>query len=526
MRVRAAPIAGMLLSAGGVALLLSPAAGAAENAPRVSVLREVHHDVSPRLRDMKPVPPPVGEHEEEPVRPLPVHLPPKGQRGDGALQREVPGKLNTVDLLNFAGVGTGDYGFQPPGAPPDTNGAVGATQYLQWVNDSFAVFDKTTGAKLFGPVTGKTLWQGFGGSCETNNDGDIIAQYDKIAKRWVMAQFSIKQTPYLECVAVSQTSDATGAWNRYAFDYGNSDFPDYPKIGVWPDAYYATYNIFHGKLFGGAKLCALDRLSMIDGKMATQQCYQLSAQYGGVLPADLDGATLPPAGAPDYLLNFGVNRLNLWKFHVDFINPANTRLTGPAAIAVASFSPVCGGRTCLPQKNTSQQLDSIADRLMYRLAYRNFGDHESLVVNHSIASKARAGVRWYELRDPGGTPTVFQQGTYVPGKTLWYWMGSAAMDKIGDLAIGFSTTSSDDFPSIGYAGRLPGDRPGTLRKHALTFRGSGSQINGLSRWGDYSAMSIDPADDCTFYFTSEYLKTTGAFNWSTRVNSFRFPGCQ
>lgn len=475
---------------------------------------------------MKPVPPPVGEREAEPVRPLPVHLPPKGQRGDGARQTQRPRKLNTIDLLNFAGVGTGDYGFKPPGAPPDTNGAVGATQFLQWVNDSFAVFDKTTGAKMLGPVTGKTLWQGFGGSCEANNDGDIIAQYDKIANRWVLAQFSIKQTPYLECVAVSQSNDATGAWNRYAFDYGNSDFPDYPKIGVWPDAYYATYNIFRSQVFAGAKLCALERLSMVAGVAATQQCYQLSSQYGGVLPADLDGATPPPAGAPNYLLNFGPNRLNLWKFHVDFANPANSKLTGPAAITVASFAPVCSGRTCLPQKNTSQQLDSIADRLMYRLAYRNYGDHESLVTNNSISSKARSGVRWYELRDPGGTPAVFQQGTYTPGNTLWYWMGSAAMDKVGDLAVGFSTTSPRDFPSIGYAGRLPGDEPGTLRKHVLTFGGRGSQINGLSRWGDYSAMSLDPIDDCTFYFTSEYLKANGSFNWSTRINSFRFPGCQ
>jgi hypothetical protein len=403
---------------------------------------------------------------------------------------------------------------------------VGATQYVQWANDSFVVFDKTTGAKLFGPVTGRTLWQGFGGGCQRTNDGDIVAQYDKIANRWVMAQFSVTETPYLECVAVSRTRDATGTWNRYAFNYGDVDFPDYPKIGVWPDAYYATYNIFRDKVFAGAKLCAWDRAAMIAGESATQQCFQLTSQYGGVLPADLDGATPPPAGSPNYLLNFGANRLNLWKFHSDFANPAKATLTGPTAISVATFYPVCGGRTCIPQKGTAQLLDSIADRLMYRLAYRNFGDHESLVVNHSISSDGRSGVRWYELRSPDGTPIVFQQGTYVPGARLWYWMGSAAMDKMGDLALGFTTTSATDFPSIGYAGRLPGDRPGKLRRHALTFKGNGSQINGLSRWGDYSAMSIDPVDDCTFYYTSEYLKANGSFNWSSRINSFRFPDCR
>ena len=211
-----------------------------------------------------------------------------------------------------------------------------------------------------------------------------------------------------------------------------------------------TYNIFaNGQTFSGARLCALDRTKMLAGKKAKQQCFQLSTAFGGVLPADLDGATLPPAGSPNYLVNFGTNSLNLWKFHVDFTTPANTTLTGPTNIAVPAFTPLCGGgRTCVPQKGGSR-LDSLADRLMYRLAYRNFGDHESLVVNHSVAANGGSGVRWYELRSPGATPTLFQSGTFAPTK-IYRWMGSVAMDKVGDIAVGYSDSSSKTFPAIAY----------------------------------------------------------------------------
>src|SRR5204863_409684 len=195
---------------------------------------------------------------------------------DGAVQMQTPVKVGTTDLLNFAGVGQGDYGFNDSVAPPDTNGAVGATQYVQWVNESFAVFDKATGSKLYGPVAGNTLWSGFGGSCQTHNDGDIIAQYDKLANRWVMAQ-PVFTAPYAYCVAISQTSDATGAYYRYSFPLGSSQFPDYPKLGVWPDGYYATFNNFGNSGFVGAMLCALDRNNMLAGNAAGIQCFQLSS---------------------------------------------------------------------------------------------------------------------------------------------------------------------------------------------------------------------------------------------------------
>jgi len=271
---------------------------------------------------------------------------------------------------------------------------------------------------------------------------------------------------------------------------------------------------------------------MLSGAAATQQCFQLSSSFGGVLPSDLDGATAPPAGSPNYLLNFGANTLNQWKFHVDWTTPANSTLAGPFTIPVASFTEACGGGTCVPQSGTANKLDSLADRLMYRLAYRNRAGTESLVVTHSVKISGNKhnevdGVRWYELRSPNGTSgaTLFQQGTYSPDSTS-RWMGSIAMDKVGNIALGYSASSSSLFPGIRYAIRVPTDPAGTLEAENTILTGGGSQTGSLHRWGDYSAMTIDPTDDCTFFYTNEYEKSSGSFNWSTRIGSFKVPSCQ
>jgi hypothetical protein len=489
----------------------------------------VHQDVSAPLASMLRAPSSTTPHEH-PQRPLPTGTQAGGP--DAALQTTAGPAVATTSGLSFAGVGDGDYGFAPSTVPADPNLSVGATQIVQWVNESFAVFDKTTGAIVAGPSAGNSLWSGFGGGCESNNDGDPIVKYDQIAQRWVFSQFSVSTTPYLQCLAVSTTSDATGTYNRYAFSFGTADTPDYPKLGVWPDAYYMTFNIFNAKTFAGARLCALDRASMLSGAAATMQCFQQSPSVGGVLPSDLDGSTLPPTGSPDYMLDFGSNSLNEWKFHVDFANSANTTLTGPFNIPVAAFTPACGGGVCIPQPGTHTQLDSLADRLMYRLAYRNFGTFESLVVDHSVAvsgGKKRSqtsGVRWYELRNPNGSAgaTVFQQATYAPDSTS-RWMGSIAMDKVGDIAVGYSASSGTVFPSLRMTGRVPGDAIDTLEAENSILAGGGSQNGNVHRWGDYSSMALDPGNDCTFFYTNEYLKTSGSFNWSTWIASFKFPGC-
>ncbi|HKV82076.1 MAG TPA: hypothetical protein VJP02_28265 [Candidatus Sulfotelmatobacter sp.] len=490
-----------------------------------TIRHDVHHDVSLPLGEMiKHAPPPsLARRRVEPMKRIP--LPPglAGAPQDPVIQVGTVAPPTPPVTLGFEGLGNGQYGFSVTGAPPDTEGTVGATQYVQWVNTSFAVFNKATGALVAGPTAGNTLWSGFGGGCQTNNDGDPIVLYDKLAQRWVFSQFSVSTTPYLQCIAVSTTSDATGTYNRYSFQYSN--FDDYPKMAVWPDAYYETFNMFAGgTTFVGSDACAYNRSAMLAGTAATQVCFQQGTSVGGLLPSDLDGTTVPPAGSPNYMLYFGTNNLNLFKFHVDFTTPSNSTFTGPTVINVAAFSPLCGGGTCVPQPSTTQQLDSLADRLMYRLAYRNFGSHESLVVNHSVVAGSGGGIRWYEIQNPSGTPVVAQQSTFAPDSN-YRWMGSVAMDQAGDLAVGYSVSSSSISPSVRFAGRVPTDPASTLEAEVNIVSGSGSQTGSLSRWGDYSAMQIDPVDDCTFWFTEEYMKTTGSFNWNTRIANFKFPGC-
>jgi uncharacterized membrane protein len=491
-----------------------------------TVRHDVHHDVSEPLSEMiKHAPPPSLERRPvEPMKliPLPPGLTQTGE--DPVIQVGTVAPPTPPVTQSFEGLGNGQYGFSVTSAPPDTEGTVGATQYVQWVNTSFAVFNKSTGALIAGPTAGNTLWSGFGGGCQSNNDGDPIVLYDKLAQRWIFSQFSVSTTPYLQCIAVSTTSDATGTYNRYSFQYSN--FDDYPKMGVWPDAFYETFNMFAGgTTFVGADACAYSRAAMLAGTAATQVCFQQGTSVGGLLPADFDGSTAPPAGSPNYMMYFGTNNLNLYKFHVDFVNPANSTFTGPTVINVAAFSALCGGGTCVPQPSTTQQLDSLADRLMYRLAYRNFGSHESLVVNHSVVAGSGGGVRWYEIQNPSGTPIVAQQSTFAPDSN-YRWMGSVAMDQAGDLALGYSVSSSSVSPSVRFAGRVPTDPASTLESEVSIVSGTGSQSgNSLSRWGDYSAMQVDPVDDCTFWFTEEYMKTTGSFNWNTRIANFKFPGC-
>ena len=438
---------------------------------------------------------------------------------DAALQEQVLPPVSATLGLNFEGLGLGQYGFVLQAAPPDTNGVVGATQYVQWVNLEFAVFNKNTGALVAGPTFGNAIWAGFGGQCQTSNSGDPIVQYDKIANRWVLTQFAVNTTPFLQCVAVSTTSDATGTYNRYSFSFGNN-FNDYPKLGVWPDAYYISFNMFlNGQTFIGPDACAMDRNAMLAGTAATIQCFQQTSAFSTLLPSDMDGTIQPAAGEPGFFVDFGINKLNLWKFHVDFAVPANSTFTGPTALAVTAFTQGCN-RTCVAQPGTTNRLDMLGDRMMYRLAYRKFVDgHEALVTSHTITT----GYRWYELRDPNGSPTVFQQGTFAPDSNT-RWMGSIAMDQNGNIGLGYSVGSSTVFPSVFFTGRVPGDPAGTMETEQLIVNGSGSQTS-PTRWGDYSAMTVDPADDCTFWYTQEYSKTTGNFSWNTRIANFKFTGC-
>ena len=462
-----------------------------------------------------------GEHESEKTYP-----PPPAGGTDAAVQSRSGTAAAPTALTNFLGVGRGFTGpdgtFTVGSAPPDTDGDVGPDHYVQIVNSAIAVFTKT-GTPVLGPIQTNTIWGGFGGMCQTHNDGDGIVKYDRQADRWIVTQFAVSASENLQCVAVSTTPDPTGSYNRYSFAY--SLFPDYPKLSVWPDAYYITFNMFAGNISRGAKVCAYDRQRMFAGQAASQQCFDTGSAFHSLLASDLDGATPPPAGSANYLFNTGTNSLNRWMFHVDWATPGNSTMTGPTSVPVAAFSAACGGGACVTQKGTKQKLDSLGDRLMWRLAYRNFGDHESLVATHSVAVAGIASTRWYEIRNPGGTPSVFQQGTFNPD-SLHRWMGSIAMDGSGNIALGYSTSSANTFPAIRYTGHLVTDPPGMMGQgEAILFAGTGSQTQGLGRWGDYSAMAVDPTDDCTFWYTNEYLTQNGSFNWSTRIGSFKFAEC-
>ena len=430
-----------VLITGGVALAAAAPGSrvsAAQNqrVPPPRVIVSERHDRSPALRTM-----PRLVRRSTPAREIPNHARPTRRVDpsiatsllpDPVVQRFtgtplVPGSSRSFDGLdNASGV-----------LPPDTNGDVGPHHFFQTVNLSLAIYSKGTAttppALLYGPFGGSTLWNGFGGPCETHNNGDPVVMYDHLADRWFMSQlalpnlwFGLAIGPFYQCIAVSTTPDPTGSYHRYQFAFDKLN--DYPKFGVWPDAYYMTINQFtSGTLqWAGQGVIAIDRARMLAGQPASIVYFDLSStdsNLAGMLPADLDGPA-PPAGSPGYFVQmdddawgYSADQLQLWRFHVDWANPSASTFTGPSLLATAAFdSDLCGSTPCVRQPGTAARLHALADRLMYRLQYRNFGTHESLVVNQTVDADGQdhAGIRWYEVRDPRGAPFIHQQGTYAP----------------------------------------------------------------------------------------------------------------
>jgi len=456
--------------------------------------------------------------------------------GDRVVQRRAaPGSLQA--LAQFEGGSDADNDTIGAGrvAPPDPTGDVGPNHYVQFVNLFFTIYDRS-GAPVLGPLPGNAFWAGLGTACETSNDGDPIVQYDQLADRWMVAQFALPNFPdgpFHQCVAVSATPDPTGEYYQYDFVFDDTLMNDYPKLAVWPDAYYMTANEYQSPdfQFVGTGALAFDRAAMLAGEPATMVRIDIPEE-GGVLPSDLEGATPPPAGSPNFLLTFNVDppRLTEWRFHADFTNADQSSLDGPFDIPISAFDvPVCGNprEACVPQLGSSELLEVLGGRVMYRLGYRRFADHESLLTNFTVNAAApgsQAAIRWCELRDPNGTPTLQQEGTFAPDGEH-RWMGSIAMDAVGNVALGYSKSGGDMYPSLAVTGRLVGDTAGTLSAESVFLAGGGSQVDSNSRWGDYSTMSVDPTDDCTFWFTGEYYAATGPYDWHTRVATFRFPSC-
>jgi hypothetical protein len=528
----------------------------------------VKHDVSPELRHTPPIPRGAGPQIVIIRRPrLPKREGPRLAIGRDPVLQDFSGPLSMPSATQtFDGVANVNGVL-----PPDPNGAVGPGHYVQWVNLSFAVYDKS-GRLLYGPAAGNTLWQGFGGACETENGGDPIVLYDKQANRWLMSQLAypnFPNGPFYQCIAVSQTGDPLGAFHRYAFVISDALLNDYPKFGIWPDGYYLAVNQFacvdiippfgfYTCDWAGQGAFVFERDRMLAGQGARMVGFSLpTSNLGGMLPSDLDGPTPPPTGAPNYFVQVDDNawftptlpqdRLQIWPFHVDWTDPSQSTFgPGPPGsdtgivLDTAPFdSNLCGySSNCIPQPGfdvlglPSPGLDALADRLMHRLAYRNFGTHQTLVLNHTVDVDGtdHAGIRWYELRDAGTGWSIHQQGTYAPdGRHRW--MGSIAMDGAGNIALGFSLSSRvpETYPSIGYVGRDAADPLGMLAQaETLLWAGNGAQEDSSGRWGDYTALTVDPTDDCTFWYTNEYYPSTDVItgvNWRTRIGSFRFASC-
>ncbi|HKP51840.1 MAG TPA: S-layer homology domain-containing protein [Chloroflexia bacterium] len=510
------------------------------------VIRATHSDTSPPLRTLKskPLPPSqMGDKEIENPR-LPNRPPPLYAPVDTVVQSAFGALAMPTPIITFEGYRQADNYANNNGLgvlPPDTQGDIGPNHYFQWNNIGIRIFDRA-GNTVYGPVNGNTIFDQFTPNCAqpfpAGNNGDPIVLYDTMAGRWIASQFKVNQTltgPSYQCIAISTDSDPTGSYHRYEFLTSANLFEDYPHFGVWPEAYYMATNEFSNAVtFDGAGFFAFDRAKMLVGDAtATMQYYHLAAPEGGYLPSDLDGATLPPAGSPNFFItseDVSPDRLKMYKFHADFITPTNSTFVGPILINVAPFdSELCTADrgACIPQPNTAQALETLSDRLMYRLAYRNFGTHESLVVNQTVDADGagKGGVRWYELRSPNTTPVVYQQSTYAPDADH-RWMGSIAQDRQGNMALGFSVSNASTlFPTIRYTGRLVTDPLNQMSQGETTMYPGGGSQTGYARWGDYSMMGIDPLDDCTFWYTQEYYASTSDGEWTTRVGSFKFPGC-
>lgn len=425
--------------------------------------------------------------------------------------------------ITFAGLDLQNYGG---GWPPDTHGAVGPSHYIQAVNTSMAIYDKATGARLVA-LTMNNFFPA-GNACDTNNQGDPVVLYDHVSGRYIVTDFNWASTngPFYECIAVSKTTDpVNGGWWSYALQVGSTDMGDYPKLGIWHDGIYMGANMFRrARTYAGAKVWALNRSDLISGAPLRTISFNIGTSYFSIFPSNAGIASaMPAAGTPNYFFsNYGVSTsVRMWKFTANWTTPAASTFTGPTTISTASYTKPSAR---VPQKSSTETLDTLGDRVMSNPEFVNIGGTPAVWVNFTVSSGGVTGVRWMEIRNPNTATSVYQQGTFQPD-TTYRWMPSLAVDKQGNLAIGYSASSSAMFPAIRYAGRLATDSLGLLAQGEGTlFAGTGSQNGGYNRWGDYATMTVDPNDGCTFWFSTEYYATTGN-NWQTRVGSFKYPGC-
>ena len=536
----------------------------------------VAFDVSPALRSLPPIarfrtfaPDTLVEPRERGEEGPKAHRV-KPYSPDGVLQLLSPTPTIPGPLQTFEGLSNLDnfniFGFRVN--PPDPNGEVGPNHYVEMINLVFAVYDKA-GNLLLGPVDTGSLWAGFAIPDCTDPSGDPVVLYDQIVDRWLLSQFTTRGPEFFNCVAISTTGDPTGSYYRYAFSTG-VNFPDYPKYGNWTDSYVITTREFGPTIEYGIGVYALEKNKMVNGNPNARNVRffidgnnpdLLPLVGDGLLPADVDGkqkpktdTAIPIVGTQDDNASYGAtfDALNIWDLTIKWRSTPIATLTLNTQLPTASFNSIfpCapGSRDCLPQPgitNPDQYLDilSYRQRPTFRLAYRNFKTYEALVTNQSVeATPGVAGARWYEIRRINGTYSLYQQGTYAPGDGVHRWMGSIAQDKNGNIALGYSVVNGTDvFPGIRYTGRLAGDPLGQMTLGEGTIiDGAGVQTTTNSRWGDYTDMTVDPTDDCTFWYVNEYYEVSGlplplpppplpppgtTAPWQTRIGSFKLPGC-
>ena len=440
-----------------------------------------------------------------------------------------PGTTTNFPGLDFANFGAG--------WPPDTNGDVGQSYYIQTVNTSIGIFSKAGGPPV-AAFTFNAFFDGTGTPCDANNQGDPVVVYDPLGHHWIISDFAFSSShgPFYECFAVSKGEDptATNGWWFYALQTdAGADFPDYPKLGVWPDGIYMTANMFGTRgrgTFSNVRIWALNRDELESGGPMTVVSTDLPLNVGGatifsVLPSNVRG-TPPSSGSPNLLTEiWGSGAVRVWKAAVNWSTPSLS-LSGPTVVSVPGWTTAPATVPALGGSN----LDTLQERLMMQNQYRNINGVESLWLTDTVAgpSSGQAAIRWYQLNVTGGTvsTTPVQASTYSPDSSSQF-MPSLAVDKNGNMAIGYSVSSSSMYPAIRYSAQLASSLPGSLNTLDQTetslIEGAGSQTT-YSRWGDYSAMTVDPVDDCTFWYTNEYYATSGS-DWQTRIGSFKLAGC-
>ncbi|MGZ8844158.1 MAG: hypothetical protein ACXW18_10885 [Pyrinomonadaceae bacterium] len=569
-------------------------------ANQVEVRADVARDISSPLRALVSSIEDENKDARQNPSPTPTPTPPimTSPPGAAAVEQRSPGtRAAAVLAASFDGLGVGFKGPQGTAIlrnPSDNTIAVGPDHIFQIVNTRMAIFTKKgkrfgeTGKVLYGPVATNTVFKGFGGACESINNGDAVVRYDQFANRWLIvmptfrrgavradqpkpgkdgepAQASVPgrkdqpgsaaplfvptpsatpappqprgpapqgpQGPYSLCYAVSTSSDPSGAYNRYEFL--RALFPDYPRPAIWPDGYYIPTST--GDEVIQKHACVVEREKMLKGEPASEQCVIIDG-VNFLNNADIDGRNVPPRGAPNIMMAAGGTQLKnvltddkilVWKFHVDWQNPANTKVDGPQYINVAPYHYLCGGQltNCVPQPDSATRLDSQGDKIMARLVYRRIGNRESIVAVHSINTSAGGGgVRWYEFRlDKKRDVSLYQQGTYAPDG-FYRWMASPAIDRFGNIGIGYSFGGTPNFAGQRFAARLAKDPKGQLTlKETVLVEGEAAQR--VMRWEDYTQTALDPSDDCTIWYVGDYLKK-GETTYSSRIGAFRMPGCK